>query len=415
MKVRRLLLSPGGRSRLATAALLSLTALASTSGAERREVPLSLASDSSDLSTRRRVEEAKLKVLLEKLESVRKELSAMEDEQSTLLGELQRLDLQIRMGRDELELLRARLDQGYREIDRHLERVQALEASMKELRPLLERRAVALYKLGQLSYLRLLLSVEEPRELTRAYRYVTRLAHSDAETMKRFRAEQEELDQRKAELLARTKEMLETKREVEKTTQALEGRRALKSSMLEEVGRRREMAETLLYELEASREELSKLLGRIAAGEAPGPEELGDTRLPIRMYLGELEWPVEGKVTSRFGRQRHPRFQTVTVQNGIEIDARPGSPVQAVYDGRVVFASWFKGYGKLLILSHPRRVYTLYGYLEDAQVAEGDEVARGQVIALAGDTGPLSKPGLYFEVRDEGQPVDPELWLRRQQ
>lgn len=390
-----------GWAKLALVVLVGVIALAPSSGEEPSP---------SDPSRRLTAEEAKLKVLADKLDSLKKELSALEEEQSTLLGELQRLDFQIRMGREELELLRARLELGYREIDRNLERVQALEASIRKLRPLLERRAVALYKLGQLSYLRLLLSVEEPGELTRAYRYVSRLARSDAETMKRFHAEQTELEERKAELLARTKEMLETKREIERTTQALEGRRALKASMLEEVGGRREMAETLLSEVEDSREELSRLLAKLAAGEADVPSEV---LLPVRIFQGDLEWPAEGKVTTRFGRQRHPRFQTVTVQNGVEIEASPGTLVRAVYDGKVVFVSWFKGYGKLLILSHPRRVHTLYGYLQDVEVAEGDSVVRGQEIALTGDTGPLSEPGLYFEIRDEGKPADPELWLTR--
>jgi len=385
-----------GRVELAAASFVFALALNPASGAE--PAPLD--------SSRRSAEQAKLKVLEDKLESLKKDLASMEEEQGTILGELQRLNLQIRVAREEIQLLRARLELGYREIDRNLGEVRALEASIRELRPLLERRAVALYKLGQLSYLRLLLSVEEPRELTRAYRYVSRLARSDGETMKRFRAEQTELEERKAELLARTKVMLETKRAVEKATQTLEGRRALRVSMLEEIGRRRDMAETVLSEVEASREGLSKLLAGMTVGDAPS-----DVLLPMRIFQGDLEWPVEGKVSTRFGRQRHPRFQTITVQNGIEIEASLGTPVRAVYDGKVVFASWFKGYGKLLILSHPRRVHTLYGYLQDVKVAEGDTVTRGQEVALAGDGGPFSEPGLYFEIRDEGKPVDPELWL----
>ena len=401
MKALRASIGLRGRVELAGASLVFALALGPASGAG--PAPLD--------STRRAAEQAKLKVLEDKLEALRKDLASMEEEHSTVLGELQRLNLQIRMAREEIQLLRARLELGYREIDRNLGEVRSLEASIRELRPLLQRRAVALYKLGRMSYLRLLLSVEEPRELTRAYRYVSRLARSDGETMKRFRAEQTELEARKAELLSQTKDMLETKRAVEKANQTLEGRRALKVSLLEEIGRRRDMAETVLSEVEASREELSKLIDWMSAGEGEAPSEV---LLPMRIFQGDLEWPVEGKVSTRFGRQRHPRFQTITVQNGIEIEASPGTPVRAVYDGKVVFASWFKGYGKLLILSHPRRVHTLYGYLQDVKVSEGDTVTRGQEVALAGEGGPFSEPGLYFEIRDEGKPVDPELWLSLQ-
>jgi septal ring factor EnvC (AmiA/AmiB activator) len=77
----------------------------------------------------------------------------------------------------------------------------------------------------------------------------------------------------------------------------------------------------------------------------------------------------------------------------------------------VVYASWFQGYGKLLILQHPGNVHSLYGYLSDFQVEVSDRVVRGEPIALVGDTGSLEGPRLYFEIRAQGRPEDPERWL----
>jgi septal ring factor EnvC (AmiA/AmiB activator) len=99
------------------------------------------------------------------------------------------------------------------------------------------------------------------------------------------------------------------------------------------------------------------------------------------------------------------------VRNGIEIEAPAGTTVNAVYEGEVVFASWFQGYGMLLILQHPGGVHSLYGYLSDFQVSEGEWVSRGQSIAWVGETGSLEGPRLYFELRVDGRPVDPETWL----
>jgi septal ring factor EnvC (AmiA/AmiB activator) len=99
------------------------------------------------------------------------------------------------------------------------------------------------------------------------------------------------------------------------------------------------------------------------------------------------------------------------MQNGIEIEAPSLAPVGAVYDGHVVFASWFQGYGKLLIIGHPGNVYSLYGHLSDIKVKEGDIVNRGEEVGWVGDTGSLSGTSLYFEIREDGQPVDPEEWL----
>jgi septal ring factor EnvC (AmiA/AmiB activator) len=146
----------------------------------------------------------------------------------------------------------------------------------------------------------------------------------------------------------------------------------------------------------------------LASGEA-GPLDTVD--LPMRMFEGEIGWPVEGKLGARFGRELHPRFKTVTIRNGIEIQAPAGTSVSAVYEGNVVYASWFQGYGKLLIVQHPGSVHSLYGYLSEFNVEVGDRVVRGDPVAFVGDTGSLEGPRLYFEIRADGRPEDPEKWL----
>jgi septal ring factor EnvC (AmiA/AmiB activator) len=353
-------------------------------------------------------EEAKLELLSEKLTSLRSELGSLDQRQTTLLGELHKLEIQIRLSREELELMKLQLERGYREIDNLLKRIQALENSIQELRPFLADRSVSLYKLGRLSYVRLLLSIEEPQDLTRAYRYISRLAHADGEKIGRFITDQRALEESKSELVVRTKDMLEVRNQLEATTQTLERRRATKETLLSEIHERREMAETLMYELEDARGKLGEFMTRLVRGELV---EEDAAFLPIRLFRGELEWPVDGKVSTHFGKQYHPRFRTVTMQNGIEIEASLSAPVGAVYDGHVVFASWFQGYGKLLIIGHPGNVHSLYGHLSDIKVKKGDIVHRGEEVAWVGDTGSLSGPSLYFEIRDDGEPVDPAEWL----
>jgi septal ring factor EnvC (AmiA/AmiB activator) len=353
-------------------------------------------------------EEAKLRILNDKLASLGNELGSLDEKQTTLLGELHRLEVQIRYTSQELELLRLELDRGYREVDDLLKQIQALEESIQQLRPYLSSRSISLYKLGRLSYVRLLLSIEEPSELTRAYRYVSRLARADGQKISRFLSDQEALEETKSALLVRTKEMLEKRNQLEDTTKTLERRITTKETLLTEIYDRREMAETLMFELEGAREKLGGLLSRLAQGELP---ELDPVFLPIRLFRGELSWPVNGKVGTRFGKHYHPRFRTVTMQNGIEIEAPLNAAVSAVYDGTVVFASWFQGYGKLLIIGHPTNVYSLYGHLSDFMVKEGDTVNRDDEVAFVGDTGSLTGPSLYFEIREGGKPVDPAGWL----
>ncbi|HSF18311.1 MAG TPA: peptidoglycan DD-metalloendopeptidase family protein [Vicinamibacteria bacterium] len=363
--------------------------------------------DPANVEARRAEEEKKLETLGRRLDELRQELDGLDERESSLLGELYRIDIEIQVATDEIERLGILLQRSHREVDEILKRIQALETSIAELKPFLVRRSRSLYKLGRLSYTRLLLSVERPSELTRAYRYISRLAREDSTKMRQFVDDQRALEVTKAELLQKTQQALTTREEREKTTRTLEHRRASREALLEVVNERQEMAGTLVLELEQARSELSKLVESLGEGQAVDET----VHLPLAAFEGSVGWPVQGALSGRFGRQVHPRFLTVTVRNGIEIDAPSGASVHAVYEGEVVFASWFQGYGRLLIVRHPGGAHSLYGYLNELLAEQGDWVSTGEAIATVGDTGSLSGPSLYFELRIDGKPVNPEGWL----
>lgn len=360
-----------------------------------------------NVDARLAAEQKKLELLDARLSSLRSELETLEGRESTLLSELHRLDVEIRLSRDELEVQQIRLQQGYREMDETLKDIQALEASIAELKPYLESRSKSLYKLGRLSYARLLLSVERPAELTRAYRYIARLAREDSEKMDAFLSAMQSLEKSKSALVLQTEQTLATREQVEATTRTLENRRASRAALLDAVNDRQEMAGTLVYELEQAQTALSGLVEGLGQGR---PID-ATVHVPLVAFEGEVGWPVLGELSGHFGTQRHPRFQTVTVRNGVEIDVPVGTSVHAVYEGEVVYAAWFQGYGRLLIIQHPGNTHSLYGYLEDFLVSPGDWVATGDLIGTVGETGSISGPGLYFELRVDGKPVDPEGWL----
>jgi septal ring factor EnvC (AmiA/AmiB activator) len=156
-------------------------------------------------------------------------------------------------------------------------------------------------------------------------------------------------------------------------------------------------------ELRRAAERLSEILASVPSDRrASAGEGLAQGRVPA---------PVDGSVRLGFGRQLDREYGTETLLNGVEIEAEPGSPVRAVADGRAMFAGWFKGYGRLVILDHGRGHATVSAYLEELDVEAGDLVSAGQVIGSVGETGPMGGPGLYFEIRVGGKPVDPQDWL----
>jgi septal ring factor EnvC (AmiA/AmiB activator) len=130
------------------------------------------------------------------------------------------------------------------------------------------------------------------------------------------------------------------------------------------------------------------------------------------LALGRVPAPVRGALRLAFGLQVEPEFGTETLRTGVEFAAPEGAPVRAVAPGRVLFAGWFRGYGQMVILDHGKGSLTVSGYLGEMAVAADDSVDAGQLIGSVGRTGTLGEPGLYFEIRKDGQAVDPERWLR---
>lgn len=171
----------------------------------------------------------------------------------------------------------------------------------------------------------------------------------------------------------------------------------------------REQQERLLAEEVARAQRLEELLRKLGVDAEPAlPTPGGES---ILTQKGLLPWPTTGPIKRGFGRHRHPKFGTITVSQGIEIDAPKGSMVRVVFAGRVVFADWFTGYGNLVILDHGDKVYSLYAHMDDVGVKVGDRVVSGAAVGTVSDTGSVTGPGLYFEIRRGAQAVNPLEWV----
>ena len=115
---------------------------------------------------------------------------------------------------------------------------------------------------------------------------------------------------------------------------------------------------------------------------------------------------------SNFGWQKHSKFNISVLNKGIEISSSIGQSVDAVSTGVAIYADWFKGYGKMIILDHGANFYTIYGHLSEITISVGERVEIGKNIGLAGDTGSLYGASLYFEIRKQGIPLNPLEWLK---
>src|SRR5262249_27829574 len=122
--------------------------------------------------------------------------------------------------------------------------------------------------------------------------------------------------------------------------------------------------------------------------------------------------PVDGTLEVGFGKVVNPKFNTVTVQRGWDIRAEEGSEVRTIAPGQVVYAGWLRGYGNVLIIDHGGGFHSLVAHLDSLSRAVGESVEAEEAVGTLGDTGSLKGAYLYFEIRQDGEAVDPALWIR---
>jgi septal ring factor EnvC (AmiA/AmiB activator) len=336
-----------------------------------------------------------------RLQALQREAERLASEERTLLGDLRRLEIDRQIKAEELGALTAKGAAAARdvtEIDQQIARLQDQEIAA---RPALRERVVALYKLGQGRYLRLLLSMSDVRTLGQASRLVSELARRDQERIAEAGARRKSLIAARETLDRTTKELATLRADAQRAQDAAARAVAARNEMIRKIDEERDLNAQLASELIAAQQKLQDTLRDLAAGEAVTPASL-----PLRPFRGDLEWPVSGAIRTRGASARLP--------NGIEIIAAQGTPVRAVHDGTVAFADTFTGFGKLVIVAHQAQSYSLYGNLSEIGVTRGSQIAHGQELGRVGaiETSLTTEPGLYFELRVDGRPVDPLQWLR---
>jgi septal ring factor EnvC (AmiA/AmiB activator) len=131
----------------------------------------------------------------------------------------------------------------------------------------------------------------------------------------------------------------------------------------------------------------------------------------FNLLKGQLPWPTEGRVISKFGKQWNAQLKTTTDNPGIDIKGQPGSPIRSTISGIVTTVTYIRGYGTTIIIDHGGGFYTVYSHVTNIQTHVDSEVRSGDVIAYMGDSGSINGSKLHFEVWGKGQKLDPEKWL----
>jgi len=341
----------------------------------------------------------------QRLEALTREAEQLARRERTLLVDLRRLELERDVRSTELARVEAELSGVVVDRDATSAQIDSLTRQVEAAKPLIGARLARLYMAGWPDAPRVWLSGRSLRESSRAHRRLSALAEADR---RRFGDYQEQIGRLSA---ARMRLDAQASRIEELRAQAAAARGAAAQAaerqlaLVRAIDQRRDLAAQWAGELEHAREQLSSAVEDLAAG-----RDAAMVTVPLRPFQGELDWPARGRVLTRFGQERHPRYGTAIIRNGIGIQTAGSVPVRAVHDGRVAFADTFEGFGRLVIVDHGQQAFSLYGYLDRIEVPRGGRVGAGTVIGRAGRS-PAGTPMLYFELRVDARPVDPLQWL----
>jgi septal ring factor EnvC (AmiA/AmiB activator) len=338
---------------------------------------------------------------------LRRKLDDVRAQTRTAEGELEEVGIELDIRTRELQIavdLQGQIEQEQRSVAAQVADVgQRMEREKEYLR----RRLAALYRLGELSYLRLLMSINERRNPVEAMSMLSYLVSRDSRAVAQFQASRAQLGARTADLAAKERRVAEIRRIVEERRAAVAATYAQRERMVVALRTAGSSSEQKISELEEKAKRLERLLDFLSQ------QQKGIVaKVDVRAYQGALDWPAQGRVIEPFGLQRNAKFSTVTFNNGMKISAAPGAPVRAVFVGTVLFSQWFKGYGNLIILDHGNRVFSLYGNVKGPSVAVGEHVNAGQAIAGVGESEDARSGYLYFEIRRDNKPENPQKWLR---
>jgi septal ring factor EnvC (AmiA/AmiB activator) len=367
------------------------------------------------------------------LEESRRRLDEIRAERDRLQRQRERLQGQVHDVNDELSNLERQRESTQRivgeierqigglasQLDRSSAELILAQDNLAERRAVLQRRLVDIYKRGQLHTFQVLLAAESFGDLLSRYKYLyltseqDRALVSDVEKLRNRVVQQRnnilnvrgELDRRREEREAEFSKYTELASERARKLQTL--RRSARSTerRLGQLQKDESRLNGLLAALERSRrDELARGALRGAAA-APGSITTAD--------LGKLDWPVEGAIVYRFGRDTLPSGGIIR-WNGVGIAAPIGTPVKSVESGKVRLVGQFGTYGLTIVLEHGNGYYSVYSHLETAGVKLGVSVAKGREIGTVGGKNSDYGPHLHFEIRGDNQiALDPTTWLRK--
>lgn len=352
--------------------------------------------------------EAKLDKLKAGIKKMTNWLFQANDEKTGLNKELKKSELKINQLSKNIHASKNKIDLNKAELLTLKSQLNELQAKLKTHQGFLEKQIQVAYFQEGHSKIKLLLNTDNPQDIARQLRYfdfikearkgkideILNLLKSIQKTEDNIKQKTVNLEQQTKQLESRQFELSQTLKKKHQLLSKLEKEIKGNTQNLEKMQVDQARLKSLLEELEAS-------LVNIA---------LPSDSAPFSQQKSKLPWPSHGKVVAEYGSSVANGKLTL---NGIRFGNKENDVVSSVYSGRVIFANWIRGFGLLLIVDHGDQYMSLYGNNKSLTKETGDWVRVGETIAISSESTTSQETGLYFEIRQQGKPLNPRKWLRK--
>lgn len=293
------------------------------------------------------------------------------------------------------------------------------QARLSKREGVFNKRVRDIYINGRLSYLEVIIGAKDFSDFANRVEMLKRIIDADIKLISSIKTEREEISQRKATLEADRAKVVELENKAREAQAVIQKKKDEQSAILAQAQNDKAVAEQMQADLQASSDAIRAMLQQRAAERAAAAAAAaqaaqssgGGSDYTYVQGTGQLAWPVSGVITPGFGWREHPIFGRQIFHTGIDIGVDEGTPVHAADSGTVVYSGWMDGYGYAVVIDHGNGISTLCAHNSDLAVSEGQSVSKGTVIAYAGSTGNATGPHVHFEVRVNGDPVNPLGYL----
>jgi murein DD-endopeptidase MepM/ murein hydrolase activator NlpD len=344
-------------------------------------------------------EQKKLEQVQQEQQRRESQLKEVQQQKNNLIKELERLNNQLNEAENQLGQVERDIEATRKELERVTKELEEAQKELEKRDDLYKQRLRAMYKNSGYGYLEVLLNAENFSDFVSRFYLVRKVAAYDIsilEELKEYRdlvqAKEDEVKEKEVRMLSLRNDLRNKRDEIKTVT-------ASRNNALAKVRNEEKELDKMLAELERTSKQITQTILSLAQkGEFIG---------------GKFVWPAPGYnyITSDYGWRVHPIYKTRKYHAGIDIRVPWGKKIVAAGAGKVIYANTYGGYGKTVIIDHGGGITTLYAHNSSLNVKVGTVVTAGTTIALAGSTGVSTGPHLHFEVRKNGEVVNPRPWL----